>query len=212
MLSNWLWCQPVSAFKQTLRGWLFDGSAEGAMNLAIFVDAAPVAGDATLLQQARRFVDEFLVDNDAFFARFVGAVEQLGEPAGWWARLTGQRDREEQTFDLKKLGTFPVVHGVRALALQNHVDELGTVARLQVLAQRGQLPAQMARDLVEALHFLMALKLDNNLRQRRAGLSVDNLVRLSTLGTLERDLLKDTLAIVKRFRQHLRLHYRLDSL
>jgi len=37
-------------------------------------------------------------------------------------------------------------------------------------------------------------------------------VRLSALGTLERDLLKDALAIIKRFRQHLRIQYRLDSL
>jgi len=37
-------------------------------------------------------------------------------------------------------------------------------------------------------------------------------VLLSALGTLERDSLKDTLAIIKRFRQHLRLRYRLDSL
>jgi signal-transduction protein with cAMP-binding, CBS, and nucleotidyltransferase domain len=37
-------------------------------------------------------------------------------------------------------------------------------------------------------------------------------VQLSTLGTLERDLMKDSLAIIKAFRQHLRLHYRLDFL
>lgn len=217
MLSNPLWCQPLAAFKQTLRGWLFDGAPDGAMNLAIFLDAAAVAGDATLLQRARHFVDEFLVDNDAFFARFASAADQFAEPAGWWARLAALRGRAEPdavapAFDLKKLGTFPVVHGVRTLALQHHVAELGTVARLQVLAERGHLPAAMARDLTEALHFLMALKLDNNLRQQHAGQPVDNLVQLSALGTLERDLLKDTLAIIKRFRQHLRLHYRLDSL
>ena len=92
------------------------------------------------------------------------------------------------------------------------MHELGTVARLQVLAHRGLLPAAMVRDLTEALHFLMDLKLENNLRQRRAAQPVSNGVALASLGTLERDLLKDALAIIKRFRQHLRLHYRLDSL
>jgi CBS domain-containing protein len=104
------------------------------------------------------------------------------------------------------------VHGARTLALQHHLAELGSAARLQVLAERGHLPAAMARDLTDALHFLMALKLDNNLRQQHAGQPVDNLVHLSSLGTLERDLLKDTLAIIKRFRQHLHVHFRLDSL
>ena len=212
MLSNPLWCQPLGSFKQTLRGWMFDGDPDGRMNLAIFVDSAAVAGDASLLLQARQFVDRFLVDNDAFFAHFARAADQFSEPDGWWARLTHLRDHDEPALDLKKLGTFPVVHGVRTLALQHHVSELGTAARLQVLADRGHLPAPMARDLTEALHVLMALKLSNNLRQRHAGEVTDNLVRLSTLGTRERDLLKDTLAIVKRFRQHLHQHYRLDAL
>ena len=199
-----------------LRGWLFDGEPDGAMNLAIFLDAATVAGDATLLQQARHYVDEFLVDNDAFFARFASAADQFVDSASWWARLAALRGRTEPeaapAFDLKKLGTFPVVHGARTLALQHHLAELGSAARLQVLAERGHLPAAMARDLTDALHFLMALKLDNNLRQQHAGQPVDNLVHLSSLGTLERDLLKDTLAIIKRFRQHLHVHFRLDSL
>ena len=70
-----------------------------------------------------------LPDNDAFLARFASAVDQFAEPAGWWARLTGLRGRDEQPFDLKKLGTFPIVHGVRSLALQSHVGALGTAER-----------------------------------------------------------------------------------
>jgi len=209
MLSNPLWCQPLAAFRQTLRGWLYGGHTDGAMNLAIFLDAAAVAGDAGLLQQARRFVDEALADNDAYLARFASAADQFAEPAGWWARLAG---RDEPAFDLKKLGTFPIVHGVRALALQYRIGELGTVARLRALVAGGHLAGSLARDLTDALHFLMALKLDHNLRQRRAGQALDNLVTPTALGTLEGDRLKDALAIVRRFRQFLRQHYRLDAL
>ncbi|MGZ5249586.1 MAG: putative nucleotidyltransferase substrate binding domain-containing protein [Caldimonas sp.] len=212
MVSNPLWCQPLSGFKETLRHWMFDADPDGLMNLAIFLDALSIAGDAALLQEARRFIDNGLTGNDVFYARFVSAADQFGEPGGWWARLATLRDRDDRAFDLKKLGTFPVVHGVRTLALQHHVAELGTTARMRALVERGLLPAAMARDLTEALHFLMALKLDNSLRQRRAGQAADNLVRLSALGTLERDLLKDSLAIIRAFRQHLRQLYRLDLL
>ena len=219
MLSEPLWCQPLAAFKETLRGWMFGGEADGAMNLAVFVDAAAVAGDAALLHEARRFIDEHLVDNDAFFARFANAADQFDDGAGWWAKLVHlahlagrSDDAEAQAFDLKKLSSFPVVHGVRALALQHHVAALGTAARLQVLAQRHLLPAATAHDLTEALHFLMALKLDNHLRQRRAGQPVSNRVQLAALGTHEREGLKDALAVIKRFRQHLRVHFRLDAL
>jgi len=70
----------------------------------------------------------------------------------------------------------------------------------------------MARDLVEALHFLMGLKLKNNLYQRQLGQPASNLVRLSSLSTLDRDRLNDSLAIVKRFRQHLQQHFKLGAL
>lgn len=90
--------------------------------------------------------------------------------------------------------------------------EPGTVARLRVLATQGRIEGALVRDLVDALHFLMGLKLRSNLQQRGAGQSPDNRLRLSALGTLERDALHDALAIVRRFRQWLRLHYRLDVL
>jgi CBS domain-containing protein len=171
-----------------------------------------VAGDASLLHQAKQCVHDFLPDNDAFLARFASAVEQFTEPSGWWAWLTGHRSRDEQAFDLKKLGTFPIVHGVRSLALQWRVAALSTAERLRTLVEGKHLDADLARDLVEALHFLMGLKLKNNLAQRQLGHSVDNLVRMSALSTLERDRLKDTLAIIKRFRQHLQQHFKLGAL
>ena len=126
--------------------------------------------------------------------------------------MTASRSRDEAPFDLKKLGTFPIVHGVRALALKSRIAATGTDARLRALAQAGQLDGALARDLLEALHFLMGLKLLNNLAQRLRAQPVTNLVAMASLSTLERDRLKDTLAIVKRFRQQLQQHFRLGAL
>jgi CBS domain-containing protein len=210
MVTHALWCQPLARFRDSIRQWLYGAEADGPMHLAIFMDARAVAGDAALLREAKDYAHAILAGSDAFFARFVGAIEQFSEPGGWWARLATLRGREEQVFDLKKLGTFPIVHGVRALALEHRLDEVGTAARLRTLVSRHHLPQDLARDLVEALHFLMGLKLRNNLRQKQLAQPVDNLAHLSSLGTLDRDLLKDSLAIIRRFRQHLRLHYKLD--
>ena len=143
-------------------------------------------------------------------ARFAAAADQFNEPGSWWTRLTARRD--EQPLDLKKLGTFPIVHGLRALALQYGVHATATAARAKALADTGHLEPDLARDLVDALHALMALRLRHQLRQRREGANATNLVLPSELATLERDRLLDALAIVKRFRQFLRSHFRFDSL
>jgi CBS domain-containing protein len=210
MLTQPLWCQPLASFRTTLGEWVRGADAEAPMRLAIFFDAAAVAGDAGLLTDARRTLDELTTDNDAFLARFARAADQFDEPGAWWTRWLPRRD--EPALDLKKLGTFPVVHGVRALALQYQVRELGTVPRLQALVAAQRIDATLARDLGDALRFVMALKLTHQLRQRRQGEAPSDLVQPSALGALERDPLRESLAIVRRFRAFLREHFRLDAL
>ena len=212
MLSNPLWRQPVASFRATLRRWMFDGDADGAMDLAIFLDAAPVAGDARLLADAMRFVDEFAPGSDAFLARFAAAADQFDDGHHWWHHIPVFGALDAGPVDLKKLGTFPVVHGVRALALQHHLHERATCARLQVLAERGQLSATMARQLTDALQLLIGLKLDHQLRRRDAGEALDNLLRPAELTEPERDALTEALTAVRQFRQYVRLHFRLDGL
>ena len=210
MLTEPLWRQPRAAFRATLRGWLYGADPEGPLRLAIFLDAAPVAGDAALLEAARTYLDSIVAGNDAYLARFAAAADQFHEPGHWFTRLMQSRD--EQPLDLKKLGTFPIVHGVRALCLQYGVRERGTAERLQRLVELQRLDATLARDLVDALHFLMRLRLSHQLRQRAGGQAPGNEVRPSALATLEREPLRDSLAIVKRFRAFLREHFRFDTL
>jgi CBS domain-containing protein len=210
MLSRPVWRQPVAGFRETLRDWILGADPEGPMNLAIFLDAAVVAGDATVLEGVRAHVDDLVSDSDVFYARFAGAVEQFG--SDWWTRLPGLSGREAAEIDLKKIGIFPLVHGVRTLALQYRVRELGTTDRLRALVAEGRIEQPLARNLTDALHFLMGLKLANNLRQMAEGRPPDNGIRLSELGMLERHALKDSLAIVRGFKQWLGRHYRLDTL
>lgn len=212
MLSRPLWCQSLSAFKDTLRQWIHGGDPEGPMNLAIFLDAAPVAGDTALLQAARAHVDTLMMNDAGYFARFAQAVERFGESGGWWSRLPGLRGKAAAEIDLKKLGIFPLVHGVRALALEYRIPALGTAGRLKALVATGHMEAAYARDLTDALRFLIGLKLANNLKQIADGRPPGNAIRLSELGTLERQALKEALAIVRDFKQWLGRHYRFDAL
>jgi len=210
MLTNPLWRQPLAAFRETLRGWVHGHDPEGPMHLAIFFDAAAKAGDATLLEAAREHLDRVLSGADTFLARFAAAADQFQEPGNWLTRLAGKRD--EQPLDLKKLGTFPIVHGVRALSLKYGVRAPGTVDRLAVLAGAGRLDDGLARDVGDALHLLIGIRLTHQLRQRERGELAGNEVRPSDLSTLEREPLHDALAIVKRFRLFLRQHFRFDAL
>ena len=210
MLTNPQWRQPLAEFKVTVQRWLYGETQDGVLQLAIFLDARTVCGDRTLLTSARAHLQAIASVSDALMMRFVAAIDMSDTPPLWWTRLT-HLHRDEPVLDIKRLGTFPIVHGVRALALEHGLHECSTVERLQVLVQRGQFDKNLARDLCDALHFFMQLKLQRGLQRQSLGLEADNLVDPATLGSMDKEQLHQALAIVKRLRQHLRLHFRMEG-
>ena len=212
MLSRPEWCMSASDFARRIREWLILPSPEGLMQLAIFFDAHAVCGDATLLKHLRRTLLDMTLDNDAVLGRFASAIEVFSTAPGWRDRLLGLGDFDP-VLDVKKEGIFPIVHGVRSLALAHHVlDETGTVPRLEALIRMQAIDAQMANELRESLHFLMALRLKAGLAEIDAHQPVSGDVHLSRLSSLERDLLKDALSAVKRFKAVLRQRWRTEWL
>jgi CBS domain-containing protein len=210
MVSNPAWRRSAADFSATVRGWLLRPDPEGLMALAIFIDAHAVAGDAALLAGVRAEVDRLVSADDALLGRFAAAIDSFPDASGgWWNRLL--QIGEQDTLDLKKAGIFPIVHGVRSLALRHHLPATGTVARLDALVAAGRLPAELATDLADSLHFLMALKLKAGLAEIDTGRPVSGGVPTAKLSSLERDLLKDALAVVKRFKTLVRHQFHLEA-
>jgi CBS domain-containing protein len=71
---------------------------------------------------------------------------------------------------------------------------------------------EIGSDVVQSLHFFMGLKLKAGLQELELGRDVSGGVKPDQLNSLDRDLLKDTLGVVKRFKATLRLRYHLDAL
>jgi CBS domain-containing protein len=212
MLSNPQWCQPASAFARQVREWLLMPTPESLMNLAIFLDAHAICGDTRLLDELRGNVAGMLVDNQVVLARFAAPLNQFAESSGWRGWLGLSEGPDHAAMDIKKAGLFPLVHGVRSLALEHGVAATGTAARIEALVAQGALTAAQGTDLTQSLHFFMGLRLKAGLADLAAHRAVTGEVTVARLNSLDRDLLKDTLAVVKRFRTQLQQRYRLDAL
>jgi CBS domain-containing protein len=212
MVSNPVWRQAAGEFGKMTRQWLLMPTPDTLMSLAIFIDAHAVCGDASLLEGARRGVFSLVTDNDAVLARFASAINSFPESGGWWNRLLLRGDQNEEALDLKKAGIFPLVHGIRCMALEQRIADLGTVARIEGLVAAGKLTAAIGADLTESLHFFMGLKLKVGLAERAMNRPVSGGIQVSKLSSLDRDLLKDTLGVVKRFKLLMRQRYHLDML
>jgi CBS domain-containing protein len=149
-------------------------------------------------------------DNDAMLARFAAAIDAFGNSQGWWNRLLGLND--PNGLHLKKEGIFPLVHGVRSLALAEHLQETGTSARIEALVAKAVITPALGADLTQSLHFLMGLKLKAGLADMETNRPISGVIDVSQLTSLERDLLKDALGVVKHFKTLMRSRFRLDTL
>ena len=210
MVSNPVWRQTASDFAQMTRQWLMMPTPDSLISLAIFLDAHAVSGDGGLLEEVRRGVFSLVTDNDAMLARFASAINSFSESRGWWNRLLLLGEQNEEALDLKKAGIFPLVHGIRSMALEQQLPALGTAARIQGLIAANKLTVEMGADLTECLHFFMGLKLKVGLAELALNRPVSGGIRISTLSSLDRDLLKDTLGVVKRFKALMRQRFHLD--
>ncbi|MCG3809977.1 MULTISPECIES: DUF294 nucleotidyltransferase-like domain-containing protein [Psychrobacter] len=211
MMTNPMWRQPLKQFNAQIGLWFRNTDPMHGIYLSAILDGEYVCGDESLLTQVRQHLKVAHRQSDPMFVRqFARAALQFGDVNQWWQKfvpLLGGKSGSED-IDLKKAGIFPLVHGIRTLALENDILALpSSKNRLKALVQARALTQERADTLLEALEFFMAQRLS-------VALSTDDKharqVNPMTLTALERDLLKECLAVVKSFKNQLRQHYQLE--
>ncbi|RQO80671.1 DUF294 nucleotidyltransferase-like domain-containing protein [Acidovorax sp. FJL06] len=213
MVCNAPWRRSAQDWAHQVQDWVWRADGESLMHLAIFLDAHAVAGDAELLAQVQRTLAALATDHQGMLGRFAAAADAFGPAAGpgWWSRLLSPGE-SHAPWNLKKEALFPLVHGVRSLALAHHVAATSTTGRIAALVAEGALSPVQGEDLAEALQVLMALRLKAGLAELDQQRPVSGTIDRAQLNSLDRDLLKDALAVVQRFRQALRTRFRLEAM
>lgn len=206
MVSRPHWRLSATQWRARLDEWRSQYDPQAAMDLSITLDARPVAGNAALFAplEAQMLA---LGGDERLLHSMASAVLQFESPLSFF----GQLRQDERGLDIKRGGIFPVVHGLRCLALKHGIAQRSSFARCEALADCGGLDAPLARDLAQALAVLQRLRLDAQLAALDAGGVPDNLLHPDTLRRLDRELLRDALRVVKTFRQHVRSVFHLSD-
>jgi CBS domain-containing protein len=205
MVTNPFWVRTVDQYIGDFFSWITTPNNESAMNVAIFYDAQCVAGDASPLARTKKALLDKVGSERVFLARFAAAILAFEPPIGLFNNLK-LSEGEGEALDVKKGGIFPIVHGVRSLAIEQGLTETGTVQRLDRLAERGLLKADFARSLSQALDYLLTLRLDAQL----AASASSNLFKPGALTSMDRDLLRDSFQQVKQLRDLVRRRFNLN--
>lgn len=209
MVSNPQWVDSLGGWRQRIDRWAERRDGEALMNLAILLDAHAVAGNPALLESLREALFARCSHDELLLSHFARPVLSFSTPL----TLFGSLKRPTHGIDIKKGGIFPIVHGVRTLALERRIRPTSTLARLDALVADGRLEAEFAADLGEALSLFAELRLNQQLaRLEDTGKPEGdaNLVVVQRLSTLERDLLREALHLVKEFKQRLSYRFHLE--
>ncbi len=204
MVSNPVWRHSVPSWIEHLQRWSRGTDPQAMIDFAIALDARPVAGDLTLFDALRPTLLQ-AGRNDVVLHHFASAALAFHTPL----TLFGKVRAGEQGTDIKKGGVFPLVHGLRALALRHGVPERNSFRRAEAIAAAGGLSAELARDVQQAMSVFLRLRLSHQLESVRRDELPDNFLRVDELRRLDRELLRDALAVVDQFKAHLKRSFHL---
>lgn len=198
MVTNPQWVKTCEQWHDAIDAALLNASPEDLLWLATLSDAHAVAGDAGLLTPIRRALLGKLGDRTDLLADMARAAVAFHTPLTLFGRL----EREPDGLDLKRGGLFSLVHGTRLLAIEAGITATSTLERIEQLAASSRLSREFASDLAEAFRLLTRLRLAGQLKDG------SNRVKVSELPTSQRDLLRHSLGVVKKYQQWLAMHFR----
>lgn len=207
MVSNPEWVGTVSQWQRRIAHWVEVRDGDSLMKLAIMLDAHAVAGNPALLERVRTTLFEAGAKDDLLLAYFARTTLRFSTPL----TLFGSLKKRQHGIDIKKGGIFPIVHGVRTMALERGIVATSTLDRLDALVENGRLKRHFADDLGEALALFTELRLKQQLEEGESAVTKrSDRVVVQELSSLERDLLREALHIVKDFKQRLSHRYHLE--
>lgn len=210
MVSNPYWTKSVTGFKEELFNWIVHPNRDSFLQFAIFCDARAVAGDENLLRHVKDRMYRLLGDHQAFFSQFAKSTVAFETPLGFFTNFILEKHRDE--LDLKKGGIFPIVHGVRSLALEYRLPQTNTIERIAALGQRNLFDAGFSAELIEAFTYLSTLRAEAGLEKAEQGMSQDNYLNPKDLNKLKRELLRDSFKVVNEFKKFITYHFKLGMI
>lgn len=204
MVDNPHWRMRAVQWRERIGQWSRVHGGQGALDLSIALDARPIAGNVALFAPVKEAL--MALGRDEILLHHLAAAT-----LGFDTPLTffGQVRSGGAGTDIKKGGIFPVVHGLRCLALRRGITATGSRERCAALVELGELSPALGRDLPQALNVFQHLRLDAQFAALAEGRAPGNHIDPSRLRRLDRELMRDALHVVKDFRGHIRQSFHL---
>ncbi|WMC09802.1 putative nucleotidyltransferase substrate binding domain-containing protein [Oceanimonas pelagia] len=206
MVNNPDWVRRLDDWQHCLTGWVRRNTPDSHMQLAIIADPHFIAGRESLVRRFQKHLLAAVKGRELLLSEFAAQALRFHTPLTFF----GDIKQSDKGLDIKRGGIFPVVQGVRALALEQGVTETNTLERIRLLTDLRIFEPEQADNLSAALTLFWQLRLEQQLARGGDGLS--QRLDPARLPRHQRDLLRHALHVVKKFKQKLEVHFQIRSL
>ncbi len=201
MARNPVWRKTATQWRDQVALWVQRRSPVAILAADIFFDFRAIAGPHAPADALRGHVTEMLKAYPALLSMMAREQGRGSVALGLFGQLvTDSSGASPGRIDLKLRGTMPLVASLRLWSLKEGVAEVGTLARLAALGERGTISRDDADELAGAFARVTGHLLRQQLEDFRAGRPVGNFVDPRGLKRRERDELRQALRAIERFR------------
>ena len=208
MARNEKWRMTLKGWKARFAGWIEEPSPKAVMHSSIFFDMRHIAGKAELTKALRKNVLQRAQSNTIFLAMMCENALLHSPPLGFFKTFVLESDGDHNnTLELKKRGTIPIVDIARNYSLSAGLKPLNTIERLQAMEKAGVMSKEMAYSLIDAHEFIAGIRLEAQGKQFRAGMKVDNYMDPKDLSPLVRHQIKDAFHVVRDAQSAMKMRF-----
>jgi CBS domain-containing protein len=211
MADNPQWRRSLREWENHVGDLVLAATPEAVLTLSLLADLRHVAGDAALGEALRGIVYAKVKASPVILKYMAREALRFELPLGFFGNFVLEKAGEARgKVDLKKGGVFPVVQGVRTLALDHGLTATATLERLARLRELGAVSDGLHGRLSEAYAHLQTLRIGSQAEAIREGRTPDNCIDPACLGAAGRDRLKDAFRVVAEFQALLHGKYALS--
>jgi len=206
MAINPVWRKTKSQWQAQVGGWISRRNEVALQLCDVLFDFQSFYGETGLAEDLRHVILRLCQANPGFLRDMFGVQADHRAGLGWFGRLLTERadPAHRGKVNLKYAGTLPLAEAIRLLALRRGIAATGTLARIDALAEVGELDRDTRDHLRGAFDHVTGLQLRQQVADFQAGRPIGNFVDPEELTARERDLLKRGFRAINAFRDRLK--------
>lgn len=209
MATNSKWRQPLRVWQAYFTDWIEQPTAERLLHSGIFFDLDAVWGQTQWAYQLTQLIVKKAPQRPHFLACMTRNALQRTPPLGFFKDFVMESDgRHNNSLNIKRRGTAPMVDLVRVHALAMGSTASNTFDRLQDLINHRVLPKGRGEDLRDAYEVIALARIRQQALALQAGEVADNNLVPERLSEFERKHLKEAFSVLSNAQKFLKFQFR----